>query len=117
MSNMSITMGGVEVDLETLLGQTYRDLQANLNESEFQLRTLAMLEEQEGSFEDAVRHVDKIVENIDNMILLFKDLKKISNELKGKPSDEQEKAWYNLHLENKKQEILNKKINEKLMKE
>jgi predicted CoA-binding protein len=117
MSNMSITMGGVEIDLETLLSQTYRDLQANLNESEFQLRTLAMLEEQDGSFEDAVKHVDKIVENIDNMVLLFKDLKKVAGQIRGLPDNEEDKIWYNLHLQKKKQEILNKKINEKLMKE
>ena len=77
-----------------------------------------MLEEQsideDTDFKDCVKYNDVIQDDIDGMILLFKDLKSISKQVLGKPPNPDMKAWYTHHQTQRKEEAQIEKERQKL---
>lgn len=101
-SCMSVSYCGSEVALEVALDDIYQKLQDHLNKLHCCSRTMAMLSEQEtdqdADFKECAKYNDVIVENVDGMADLFKELKSISKEILGKPPTPDLKLWYTNHL-------------------
>jgi len=109
-SCISVSINGQEVLLDDAINQTFMSLQRHLNESQNNLRMLGtLLERDDLEFRDGVNYSDKIDDDVDEMVALFKDLKKITKQLIGRPSEEQDKEWFRLHLAERKVELLQKK--------
>jgi len=90
MSEMSITLNGQERSLESAIDETYKELQKSLNNSQCSLRTLCQRVEND-EFEESLIYNYEVVDYIDNMTELFKDLKKICKSVLAKPENEDEK--------------------------
>jgi hypothetical protein len=118
LSDVSISWGDSDVDLETLLIKTYRDIQSHLNNSEYNLRYMGTCcDRADDDFAEMMRHGDLISDDIDEMIILFTDLKRIVKELVGKPITPDEKLWLKNYTEKKKLDALNKKTEDRQLKE
>jgi len=98
MSGMSISaFGEDDMELEVALDKLFKDLQTHLNETHCQTRSLAMLSQQDADYKTALDHEAIIDENVDGMIELFKELKRILPQVIGKPQDAEEKAILATH--------------------
>ena len=112
-SEVSVSINGVEIPLDDAINSTFTGIQKHLNESQNNLRMLGtLLERDDLEFKDGVEYSDKIDNDVDEMVALFKNLKKITKQLVGRPSEE-EKEWYRLHIAERKVEHLKKKNREK----
>ena len=108
-SCISVSINGEEMDLETAINDVFVGIQRHLNESQTSLRTLAMLIEKDDiEFRESVAYSDKIDDDIDQMMLLFKSLKSVVKQIICKPESE-DKEWFRLHLAERKIQILQKK--------
>lgn len=102
LSQMSVSYYGEEVDLETAITTSFREIQTFLNDTEATLRSLAMLCDQDGDYLTCLEYNDHVEESIDGMCDLFKELKKIMTQISLKPQDAEEKEIYKKHKEEKK---------------
>jgi len=90
-SDISVVLNGVETGIEQAIDQTFGGIQRYVNDSQCGLRTLCQLMDQDGDFKTSLEISDDIIDGIDGMTALFKDLKKILKALKLKPEDDIEK--------------------------
>jgi len=90
-SDISVVLNGVETGIEQAIDQTFNGIQRYVNDTQCSLRTLCGLIEQDGDFKASLELSDDIIDGIDGMALLFKDLKKILKAVKMKPEDDIEK--------------------------
>jgi hypothetical protein len=102
MSTMSISINGEEVVLETALDKTFSDLQTALNGLHCNTRECCMILDQDNDFETMVGKGDDVNNGIDEMMLLFKDLKSIIKQVMLKPDGQEEKDWLKQHRETQK---------------
>ena len=93
MSDVSVILNGQEVDIDTAINDTYRDIQGYLNTTQSQLRGLAQVEERSETFRYSHELCKNIDYNIREMLELFKDLKSIVKQVKLKPLCEEDKQW------------------------
>ena len=93
MSGMSVSFFGEEVGLEQALDTCFKDLQDHLNESHVLTRQLAMLSEQDGDWVSAVDLAFAIQERCGDMAGLFKELKSVVIQVRGKPMNDAEKKY------------------------
>ena len=110
-SCISVSINGQEeVPLDDAINSTFTSLQKHLNESQNNLRMLGtLLERDDLEFRDGVNYSDKIDDDVDSMVALFKDLKSVVKQIVGRPSEEQDKEWMRLHLAERKIQMLQKK--------
>ena len=88
MSDLSVSYYGEEVGLEEALDDCFKKIQTFVNECHCSVRTLAMLPEQDGDYIVALDQYHSIIESIDGMTDLMKELKSIAKEVLGKPPTE-----------------------------
>ena len=93
LSDTSVILNGVEVDIDTAINDSYRDIQGLLNTTQSQLRNLAQLEERGEGFQFSHELCSKIDYNLREIVELFKDLRSIVKQVKLKPADQSEKDW------------------------
>ena len=114
MSEISISLNGVEQSLEQAIDDTFKELQQNLNFCQTNLRNLAQCEERGDEFEISHDICSKINSNILEMKELFLDLHSIVKQIKLKPETPEEKQWMENYNEEKKRE---KEEDKKIKKE
>lgn len=111
VSSMSVSaFGDGEMNLGDALDRLFTELQEHMNGTHCATRSLAMSPDQDDDFKVCVEHEDSIIDSVDDMIELFKELKKIIPQVRGKPKDDEEKTWWLAHKERRK-------IDKKLEKE
>ena len=93
MSEMSISLNGQEIMLEEAVDETFKDLQAFLNNTQCDLRNLASCDERNETFEVSHSYCTKIDDNISEMNELFKSLKSIVKQIKMKPETDEDKQF------------------------
>lgn len=114
LSEISVSINGIDTDLESMLSQTFKDLQQHLNDSQLGIRTLGTLVDREDcTLHDAVLHQDALEDSVDEIIELFKDLKDIVKQISPTPFDNDEKDWLRVHKAERKEYKKKKKIEEK----
>ena len=104
MSEVSISLNGVEQSLEQAIDDTFKELQQNLNQSQCNLRNLATCEERGDEFQISHDICYRIHDNILEMKELFLDLNSIVKQIKLKPETPEEKNWMETYNEEKKRE-------------
>lgn len=103
VSGLSVSINGHELSLEEAINSVYEGIQRHLNDSQNSLRMLAMLLEKDDiSFRDGVEYSDKVNDDVDEMLKLFKDLKSILKQIVGKPTSEEDREWLKAHNEERK---------------
>ena len=102
MSEISISLNGVEQSLEQAIDDTFKELQGNLNFCQCNLRNLAQCEERGDEFQISHDICSKINNNISEMKELFKDLQSIVKQIKLKPENDEERTWMISYDEEKK---------------
>ena len=112
-SSVSVSFKGREVDLETALDETVRDLQKHLNMVQCHLRTLAADCERDPDFKEAIATADALEENIDEMAWLFTDLRGFCYDMVGIPETADEKAWLKQHKVERKAYFIKKTADKK----
>ena len=117
MSEVSISLNGVEQSLELAIDETFKSLQQNLNFCQCNLRNLATCEERGDEFEISHDICYRINDNILEMKELFLDLNSIVKQIKLKPETPEEKNWMETYNEEKKREKEeDKKIKKRIRK-
>lgn len=91
LSQMTVSVAGSEVPLEPYLDDVFNRLQQSLNNTHCSVRELVQLIERGDLFKELVESQFAIVEYIDDMAGLFKELKKVLPQIRGKPSNDDEK--------------------------
>lgn len=100
--------GEEEVDLDEALNTLFRELQENLNNAHCAIRNLGQSEDRGDSFIEMATFHHDIEDYADNLLSLFKELKSVSKQVLGVPSNENDKLEYKVFLEKRK---LEKKMN------
>lgn len=93
MSDVSVVLNGEEIDIDTAINDTYRDIQGYLNTTQSQLRNLAQVGERSETFRYSHELCTNIDANIKEILELFKDLKSVVKQIKLKPADQSDKDW------------------------
>jgi len=94
MSNLSVSFrGDNDASLEQALDTVFKELQDHLNETHVLSRQLAMLADQDADFNVSVDLSVEIQERCDGMEGLFKELKSVVVEVRGKPLNDAEKKY------------------------
>jgi hypothetical protein len=88
ISDLSVSYYGEEMGLEEALDDCFKKIQTFVNDCHCSVRTLAMLPEQDGDYMVALDQYHSIIESIDGMTDLMKELKSIAKEVLGKPPTE-----------------------------
>ena len=114
MSQMSVSYQGNEVPFEQAIDECFRDLQTHLNNTHCSVRSMGMLADQDDDFKTAVEYSDSICDNIEDMTALFKELKNMTIQVRGKPSGE-DKEWLKQHEAKRKSDKLREKKESKKM--
>jgi hypothetical protein len=96
-SSSMVSYRGEEIELETALDENIRELQRFLNSLQCALRQINMGNEQDLEYADALKESDHVEECIDDMQYLFQELRDISHQLVGEPSNAEEKAYLKAH--------------------
>ena len=117
MSNMSVSINGQEIVLESALDDVFKNIQIVLNNTHCSTRECAMILDQDASFKDMVLKGDDIIDNIDEMTSLFKDLKSIIKQVILKPEGAEEKDWLKSHVNERKMLLKAKNLTLKAMEE
>jgi hypothetical protein len=102
-----ISYNGEEIELETALDELYKDIQQNLNHSQCSVREMARSKEDSDFFECVPIHW-AILDYVENLNELFKELTDISSQVLGKPNKDENRKI------RKKREKLELKEQEKL---
>lgn len=91
ISQMSVSYQGSEVPLEEALDDCFHRLQESLNQTHYDTRALGMLPDQDDDFKAACELQVGIHSYIDDMTALFKELKKVVVQVRGKPANDEER--------------------------
>ena len=102
MSSMSVSINGQEVILESALDNVFKSIQGALNSTHCSTREACMILDQDASFKDMVLKGDEVIDTIDEIGFLFKDLKSIIKQVMLKPQDDEEKTWLKSHINERK---------------
>lgn len=105
MSQMSVAFDGQSMSLEQAIDKGIGQLQGFLNGLQCQLRTLAMMddlsEDPVEDFKEMIGYTDKVDDAIDDMDLLFGELKDVTRQILG-PCPKDCKLWYKGHVTERK---------------
>ena len=104
----SVSFRGEEMDVSDALDLLFRDLQENLNHCHCSVRQLAQCEERADTFMEAAEFDFQIQNYVDELTVLFKELKQVSKDVLGKPPPEY-KDEYKEALEKRKADKLREK--------
>jgi len=93
LSDTSVILNGEEIDVDSAINDTYRDIQGYLNTTQSQLRALAQAEDRSEGFRYSHHLCMTIDRNIKEILELFKDLKSIVKQVKLKPDGDDDRMW------------------------
>lgn len=110
-TSITVSAFGEEMELEKAIDKVYGELQNALNYCHSATRELSMEVEREGDFKEVMNHAFDIQNFIDEMTVLFKELKVVVKQVVGRPKTDDEKEW----VKKRKEEIKRKKAQEKAM--
>ena len=99
------------VDLNECLDELYRDIQANLNESQCSVRTMARLKEDDEFLECVPIHF-AVLDYVDMLTALFSELSQVSKDVLGRPTKE-DKDEYKKMCDGRKERIAKVKADAK----
>jgi hypothetical protein len=109
-SAMSISFRGQDdVDLDDCLDQLFKELQSNLNNCQYSIRSLAQTQERNDTYIEASKYHFEIEDYVTELLSLFKELKLVSKLALGKPPPEH-KVEYAQMLEKRKLDIAFNKL-------
>lgn len=111
-SSISINYNGEEVDLETMLDSVIRGIQSHLNDLQMTLRNVAASDDRNDDFHEVVELTDHIEDDVDDMVLLFEDLKNVASQIRGKTPPDM-KEWYLDHKLKRKEQKQKEKAEKK----
>ena len=117
MSTMSVSVFGEEVILEKAIDDIFIKIQDNINNTHCSVRNMCMDLERDNDFKISYEHHDTICTYVDDLAMLFKELKSVSSQVLGKPDTTEDKQWLKEKIERKKIEAQMAKDNAKLAKE
>lgn len=109
MSEMSVNAFGDDISFDDAVDRVYKETQQHLNDSHCSVRSLAMLSEQDGSYEDFVKMADDVLDHLDGVNDMFKQLKSVISQCMPKPSNAEEKSWLQKHKAERKLQKLEEK--------
>ena len=115
-SAMSISFYGNEVSLEEAINDIYRESNRQLNDSQVNLWSLAMIPEQDNDFKKSVELSNKILGHIDELNNIFVELKSVVKQCTIKPESDDDKKWLVEYKAEKKEEKLKEKKDAKMAK-
>ncbi len=111
-SSISINYNGQEMDLEQMLDETCKGIQHHLNDLQMQLRQVAQSDDRNDDFHEIIEFTDAIEDDIDEMIVLFEDLKSVAAQIRGKTPPDM-KEWYLDHKLKRKEKKQKEKAEKK----
>jgi hypothetical protein len=117
MSTMSVSIFGEEVVLETAVDNIFIKIQTSINDTHCEVRNLCMDLDRENDFKISYEHHDSICNYVDDLNVLFKELKSVSSQVLGKPDNDDDKQWLKSKIERKKLEAKILKENAKSAKD
>ena len=107
-SEMSVSFEGEEVDLETALDDIFKRIQEFHNGTHCDVRTLAMLPEQDDDYMESFKLFVGIGDNIDGITDLMKELKGITRQLIGPVPKEYKDEVAKIKADLKRKKLLEK---------
>lgn len=111
-SSISINYNGEDMDLEHMLDETVRGIQHYLNDLQMTLRNVAASDDRNDDFPEIVELTDRIENDVDDMIVLFEDLKTVATQIRGKTPPDM-KEWYLDHKLKRKEQKQKEKADKK----
>jgi len=117
MSNMTVSCMGSEMEVGEALDDIFKQIQTNINNCHSNIRQLAMIDEQSIEFIECAKLDLNIVNFVNDLTVLFKELKSVSKQILGKPSTDEEKKELKELKEKDKREREMKKREEEHEKE
>ncbi len=117
MSSFSVSLFGEEVKLEKAIDDIFKQIQDSINHTHYQIREMCMDLDRDDDFKVSFGHYEKINNYVDDLGILFKELKSVSIQVLGKPNTDEEKIWLKEKLARKKLEVQMTKDNAKREKE
>ena len=117
MSMASVSYCGSEMPLSQALDECFTELRGTLNSLHCYTREIGMLAEQDADYLEGLRKSLQISDGVDEIMVLFTELKSVVKQVIGKPGDDEEKTEAKRIIDQHK---LNKKIakdNAKVLKE
>jgi hypothetical protein len=112
-----VSFRGNEEDFETATNELFVELQRNFNNIHSTIRTLAMSEERNDTFEERCVIHFSIVDYIETVNETFKELEDISKQVVGRPVGDAEKTYLKNVIEKRKQDKQRAKEEAKRLKE
>ena len=102
MSSMSVSINGQEIVLESALDDVFKSIQEALNSTHCNTRECCMILDQDSDFKTMVLKGDEVIDTIDEIGFLFKDLKSIIKQVMLRPEGAEEKDWLKSHVNERK---------------
>jgi len=122
-SQISINYNGQECDLEQMLdlvitgkGPEEPGIQSLINQIQYTLRNLVQCEDRGDTYQETVSLVDEITDMVDDISILFEDLKTVAVQVLGKPETPELKEWYAQHKLKRKEQKAKEKLENKASK-
>ena len=117
MSQMSVAFDGQTMSLEQAVDQGINKLQSFLNAMQCQLRTLAGMDDLSDDpcedFKEMISYTDKVDDAIDDMDMLFGELKDVTRQILG-PCPKDLKPWHKEHVAKRKEAAAAERAQRKL---
>ena len=108
-----VSFRGAEIELDDCLNDLYKDIQEQLNYSQCAVRSLACSSEQDNDFLIAVGIHHELMDHVDSLLTMFKELQGVSKQCLG-PCPKNLKDDYKKMVDDRK---ANKKKEKELEKE
>ena len=107
MSMASVSYCGSEMPLGEALDECFTELRGTLNSLHCYTREIGMMAEQDNDYLTGLKKSIQISDGVDEIMVLFTELKSVVKQVIGKPSDDEEKTEAKKILDQHK---LNKKL-------
>jgi hypothetical protein len=101
-SDISVSINGYEIPVDIAIDDTFKGIQRSVNDSQCTLRSLIQLIEQDKDYKTSLEYSFEILDHIDTMNMLFKDLKTIVKQVQIKPQDNEEKEILKQFMEERR---------------
>ena len=85
MSDVSISYGGEEMNLDDAIDHIFKELQTRINQTHVEIREIAQHELRGEEYEETKVYFDSMVEHVTEGCHLFKDLIKVIRQIMPKP--------------------------------
>lgn len=108
MSSVSVSFRESEVGVEQALDVVFKELQTHLNSAHCNTRQLACLSEQDGDWNTSVDLSLDIIDGCSAMGDLFKELKSVVQQVRGRASNDAERKYLKVEVDRRKTEKMSR---------